>query len=80
MEIKERRERLAQLVADLAKSTSPEVVWMREMFELQYEDAKERLVKAEPVDFARIQGEAIYLEQLFKRMAAASALLRPQGA
>lgn len=81
MELKERRERLSQLLADLAKSTSPEVGWMRELFELQYEDAKERLVKAEPVDFQRVQGEAMYLEKLFKNLAAASALLRSnQGA
>jgi hypothetical protein len=74
MEVKERREHLNRLISDLAKSTSPEVVWMRELFELQYEDAKERLVDAEGVDIARIQGEAKYLEKFHRQLAAASAL------
>lgn len=76
MDLKERRERLNQLISDLAKATSPEVMWMREMFELQYEDAKERLVEAETIDIPRIQGEARYIEKLFRQMSAASALLR----
>lgn len=81
MDLKERRERLSTLMADLAKSTSPEVMWMRELFDLQFEDAKERLVDAEPVDVQRIQGEARYLEKFTKQFNAAGALLRNhQGA
>jgi hypothetical protein len=81
MDLKERRERLNTLTTDLAKSTSPEVMWMRELFDLQFEDAKDRLVDAEGIDFQRIQGEARYLEKFIKTLAAASALLRkPQGA
>lgn len=76
MELKERRERLNQLLSDLAKSTSPEVMWMRELFELQFEDAKDRLINADGVDFPRIQGEARYLEKFHKQLAAASAMLR----
>jgi hypothetical protein len=81
MDLKERRERLNTLIGDLAKSTSPEVVWMRELFDLQLEDAKDRLIDAELVDFQRIQGEAKYLERFTKTLAASSALLRNhQGA
>jgi hypothetical protein len=80
MDLKERRERLNTLTSDLAKSTSPEVVWMRELFDLQLEDAKDRLIDAELVDFQRIQGEAKYLEKFTKTLAAASALLRKPGA
>jgi hypothetical protein len=81
MDLKERRERLSKLIADLASSTSNEVVWMRELFDLQFEDAKDRLVDAEGVDFQRIQGEARYLEKFTKTLAASSALLRNhQGA
>lgn len=81
MDLKERRERLNKLISDLAGSTSNEVVWMRELFELQFEDAKERLVNAEEVDVPRIQGEARYLEKFTKQFAAAGALLRNhQGA
>jgi hypothetical protein len=63
MDLKERRERLNKLISDLASSTSNEVVWMRELFDLQFEDAKERLVDAEGIDVPRIQGEARYLEK-----------------
>jgi hypothetical protein len=54
---------------------------MRELFDLQFEDAKERLVDAEGIDVPRIQGEARYLEKFTKQFAAAGALLRNhQGA
>jgi hypothetical protein len=76
MDLKERRERVNQLLNDLARSTSPEVVWMRELHELQLEDAKDRLVDAEGVDIARIQGEAKFLERFSKQLVAASTLLR----
>lgn len=76
MELKERRERINQLQSDLAKSTSPEAEWMRELLRLQFEDAKERLVSAEAVDIPRIQGEARFLDKTSKQMIAASALLR----
>jgi hypothetical protein len=76
MELKERRERINQLQSDLAKSTSPEVMWMRELWDLQFEDAKDRLMNAEGIDVSRIQGEARYLEKFTKQMHAASALLR----
>ncbi len=76
MDLKDRRERINVLQSDLAKSTSPEVAWMRELWDLQFEDAKERLVDAEPQDIARIQGEARYLEKYTKQMHAAGALLR----
>jgi hypothetical protein len=81
MDLKERRERLNKLISDLASSTSNEVVWMRELFDLQFEDAKERLVDAEGIDVPRIQGETRYLEKFTKQLAAAGALLRNhQGA
>lgn len=81
MDLKQRRERLNTLISDLANSTSPEVMWMRELFDLQYEDAKDRLIDAEGVDFPRIQGEARYLEKFTRQLHAASALLRTnQGA
>jgi hypothetical protein len=53
---------------------------MRQLFDLQFEDAKDRLVDAEPQDVARIQGEARYLEKFTKQFHAAGALLRKQGA
>jgi hypothetical protein len=81
VDLKERRERLNRLTSDLASSTSNEVVWLRELFDLQFEDAKERLVDAEGIDVPRIQGEARYLEKFTKQFAAAGALLRNnQGA
>jgi hypothetical protein len=76
VDLKDRRERLNTLIGDLSKSTSPEVMWLREVLDLQFEDAKDRLVDAEGVDFQRIQGEARYLEKFTKQFAAASALLR----
>ena len=76
MDLKDRRARINQLVSDLARSTSPEVIWMREIFDLQYEDAKERLVDADGVDLTRVQGEARYLEKFTKQIHASAALLR----
>ena len=76
MDLKERRERIQQLQSDLANGTSNEAQWVRELLELQFEDAKERLIEAEGIDVPRIQGEARFLEKQFKMFAAASALLR----
>ena len=76
MDLKDRRERIARLQSELARSTSPEVTWMRELWDLQLEDARDRLVEAEGLDFPRVQGEARYLEKFTKQMHAASALLR----
>lgn len=78
MEIKERKERIHQLQADISKSTSPEVMWLRELLELLYEDAKDRLVDASGDDIPRIQGEARSMEKFFRQISAASALLRAQ--
>jgi hypothetical protein len=72
----ERREQIDRLISELAKSTSPEVEWMRELFEAQYEDAKERLVGARGDEAALIQGEAQYLQRFHRQLAAASALLK----
>lgn len=74
----ERKERLEQLLADLSKSTSPEVHWMREMFELQYEDVKERLVDLKDDELLIAQGEARYLAKFHRQFAAALADLRRQ--
>lgn len=76
MDLKERRERINQLISDLAKSTAPEGEWLRELMTLQFEDAKDRLVDAQDADIPRIQGEARFLEKAHKQMIAASALLR----
>ena len=72
----ERKAEIDRLMADLAKSTSPEVVWMREMFELQYEDVKERLVNAAGEELLIAQGEARYIKTFHRQLAAASALLK----
>lgn len=70
----ERKNRIDQLVSDLAKSTSPEVEWMRELFDLQFEDVKDRLITADATTFAAVQGEARYLEKFSRQLIAASAL------
>lgn len=69
---------MEQLTADLAKSTSPEVEWMRTLFDLQFKDAKDRLIEASLDTFQAIQGEAKYLEKFHRQLQAASALLRGQ--
>lgn len=76
METKERKQEIDRLLSELAKSTSPEVMWMRQLFDLQLEDARDRLIDAEGVDFQRIQGEARYLQKFARQFHAASALLR----
>lgn len=78
MEIKERKERISKLLADIAKSTTDEAKWVREVIELHAEDAKERLVNAEGIDVPRIQGEARLMDRMHKILTAASALLGPQ--
>lgn len=75
METKERKDRLNKLLTDLARSDAPEAKWVRELLELQAEDAKERLVNAESIDVPRIQGEARVMDGLMKKLNAATALL-----
>lgn len=72
----ERKAEIDRLLAELAKSTSPEVRWMNQLFELQYEDVKERLVAATGDDLIVAQGEARFLLRFHKQFAAASALLK----
>lgn len=76
MDLKERRAEIDRLTAELARSTAPEAEWLRKLYELQFDDAKDRLVDAEGVDFQRIQGEARFLEKFSRQLFAASALLR----
>lgn len=76
METKERKEQLNKLLSDLAASTAIEVNWVRELFRIQYEDAKERLVQAEGAEMLRLQGEAKVMERLYRQLSAAGALLR----
>lgn len=78
METKERKERLNNLLNDLARSDAPEAKLMRELLDLQFEDAKERLVDAIGDDIPRIQGEARIMERLSRQLKAASALLSTQ--
>ena len=78
MEVKERRERLNKLLHDLARSDAQEAKWVRELFELQAEDAKERLVNAEDIDVPRTQGEARVMDRITKQLNAATALTQVQ--
>jgi hypothetical protein len=78
MDPKERRSRIDRLIADLAKSGATEVQQMLELTNLQFEEAKERLVDAEGADVARIQGEARAFEKFTRQFNAAVALLRQQ--
>jgi hypothetical protein len=75
METKERKERLNKLLHDLAASDSLEAKWVRELFALQAEDAKERLVDAMGDDIPRIQGEAKVMERISRQLVSATALL-----
>ena len=72
----ERKQEIDRLLNELAKSTSPEVEFMLKMFELQYEDVKDRLVEARGEEVAIIQGEARYLRAFHRQFAAAHAMLR----
>lgn len=74
METKERKARLEKLLAELARSDAPEAKMTRELFELQAEDAKERLVNAEGIDVSRIQGEARVMERITKQLNAVRGL------
>lgn len=75
---KERRDKIHKLLNDLAKSTAIEATWIRELLDLLFEDAKERLVDAMGDDIPRIQGEAKVMERIAKQLNAATALLRKQ--
>ena len=74
METKERKERLNKLLSDLARSDSVEAKWVRELFEIQLEDAKDRLIDAMGEDIPRIQGEARVMERIYRQLIAATAL------
>jgi hypothetical protein len=76
--VKERKERISKLTADIAASDAQEAVWTRELVQLLFDDAKDRLVNAEGIDVARIQGEARLAERIFRQMIAANALLGQQ--
>lgn len=76
MDLPSRRERINLLISDLAKSTAPEGEWLRELLQLQFEDAKDRLIDAQDADIPRTQGEARFLEKIHRQMTAAAALLR----
>lgn len=70
-----RKARVDHLLNELARSPSAGEQLI-ELLDLQYEDAKERLVEARDDEIAVIQGEARYLAKFSKQMAAASALLK----
>ena len=76
--IKERKEAISHLVAELSRSQSPEAGWARELISLLFEDAKDRLIDATGEDIPRIQGEARLMERLTRQMIAANALLGQQ--
>jgi hypothetical protein len=76
MDPKDRKAEIDRLTNELAKSTAPEAEWLRKLLDLHFEDAKERLVTAQEVEFQRIQGEARYTEKFSRQLTAASALLR----
>lgn len=78
METKERKAQIDKLLHSLASSDTQEAKWTRELFELQAEDAKERLVNAEGIDVPRIQGEARVMDRITKQLTAATALLGSQ--
>lgn len=73
--IKERKERISQLVAELARSQSLEAGWTRELVSLLFDDAKDRLINAMGEDIPRTQGEARLMERVSSQMIAANALL-----
>jgi hypothetical protein len=54
-------------------------VWTRELVQLLYDDAKDRLIRCRwAIDIPRIQGEARLAERIFRQMIAANALLGQQ--
>jgi hypothetical protein len=79
MEIKERKELKLISCWPPRKIRRQEAKWVRELFELQAEDAKERLVNAEGIDVPRIQGEARVMDRITKQLTAATALLSSQS-
>jgi hypothetical protein len=70
MQKQDRKARVQQLENDLAKSTSPEVLFVRELLKLKFEEAKDRLVDAVGDDVFKIQGEAKCLDGMFKKLTA----------
>lgn len=75
---KDRKDKIHKLLSSIATSPAIEAMWIRELFEILFDDAKDRLVDAQDSDIPRIQGEARIMERMSKQLSAAAALLRQQ--
>lgn len=68
MQKQDRRLRAETLAKDLANSTSPEVLFMRELIDIQYELTKEKLVEAAGDEVFKFQGEARCLDRIARQL------------
>lgn len=72
---RDRKARASQLVNDLQRSTAFEVVAIKELVNLLYEDAKHKLVMGEGDNLLRLQGEARALQRLYEDLTTPSPVL-----
>lgn len=64
----DRRARIQVLTDDLAKSTNPEVLFLREVAALMFEEAKDKLVDATGLEISQFQSEAKTWERFLKAL------------